>query len=145
MIGGLTDSRQHHLGDIDPEAVGWLARGFGGRLDGAAGDLGITQPGSGILGGRIIGGGMERHPRIAAQIGGFDRTRHHAHDDVAIAEFDLDPTDPWRPVAAEGGEGLVTPEVKYLAHPLGECRFRGGEVGPVARFSCRCPPGWLAC
>lgn len=49
-------------------------------------------------------------------------------------KFDLDATEPWRPVGAKGGKGLVTPEVKYLAHPLGECRFGGGEVGPAARW-----------
>jgi hypothetical protein len=102
-----------------------LTRYLARNLDGATADLGIAQPGTGILAGRIIGGRMDHHSRIPPQIGRLDRAGHHSHHHVAIDKFDLDPADSGSAIPSYGRQRLVAAKVKHLPDAAGEVWFGG--------------------
>ena len=133
MIRRLTNPREHHLGNLDPEPIGRLT-GFAIDLDSSAADLGIAQPGTRILRGRIVGRRMDHHSRIAPKVGRFDRAGHHPHHRVAIDKRELDPADPGRAIPVQGRQRLVAAQVKNPLDAGSEIRLGGDQSGPGARI-----------
>ncbi|GGS35594.1 hypothetical protein GCM10010253_06660 [Streptomyces badius] len=76
---------------------------------------------------------MERETRVAAQVQGLERVRHHAEEHLTEAEVGLQAGDPGRAVLPQGGEDVVLLEAEAGSHGVGEFGLGGGEAVPGGR------------
>src|SRR2546423_12509032 len=95
LVAGLVQVSEDCLGNLDPPAPA-----AGDRrvrevdLDGAPGELRLAGPSRWMRWRRILGGTVERQPRIALEIAQLEGVRHHAEQELAVREFHLDAADP---------------------------------------------------
>ena len=129
QLGGVgVESRYGYFGYVGNEQLplGLTFRRV--RLDladryGTSGDLRLTRPLVllAVLG--VKGGSMEGEARIPTQIDSLVGAGHRTEAKLSVGELALDARDAWRPVGAQGGDGLVTTGIEELLDPFGELGF----------------------
>src|SRR5260370_12615469 len=126
-VAGFVQPRDHHLRDVDYEPVSITARV---DLVRDSGDLRLALPSRSVVRRRIGCWTVNRNSAIAAQVQGFDSTRHRPKAQLTIAELDFGSADPRRTAAAQGGHRQMLPCGHELLDSQREPRLGSLELSP---------------
>src|SRR6266849_5532870 len=126
-VAAFVQPRDHHLRDVDYEPVSITARV---DLVRDSGDLRLALPSRGVVRRRIGCGTVNRNSAIAAQVQGFDSTRHRPKAQLAIRELDLGSADPRRAIGSQRRHRQVLPYGHELPYPGGKLRLGGLDLSP---------------